>query len=111
MLVSEALFAAASRDQHGVVRVFDDIGCLRKAHDPADAKLATFWFHDARDRGWIDGRQASFVASASLQTPMGGGFLAFRDRGAAEAEAVARHGRLITSVDALLRDTGDGGAQ
>jgi len=111
MLVSETLFAAASRDQHGVVRVFDDIGCLRKAHAPADAGSATFWFHDAQDREWIDGRQASFVASASLQTPMGGGFLAFRDRGVAEVEAVARHGRLLTSLDELLRDTGDGGTR
>lgn len=111
MLVSDTLFAAASRDQHGVVRVFDDIDCLRKAHDRTDAAAATFWFHDARDREWIDGRDAYFVASASLQTPMAGGFLAFRDRGAAGAEAAARHGRVITSLDDLLRDTGNGGAR
>jgi hypothetical protein len=112
MLVSDTLLAAASRDQQGVVRVFDDIDCLRKAHDPTtDAAAATFWFHDARDREWIDGRRAYFVASASLQTPMAGGFLAFRDRGAAETEAVARHGRVISSLDDLLRDTGNGGAR
>src|SRR5262249_24271565 len=111
MLVSETLFAAASRDHHGVVRVFDDIGCLRKAHDPADVASTTFWFHDARDGEGIEGWQASFVASASLQTRMGGGFLAFRDRSAAEAEAAARHGSLIASVDELLRDTGNGGAR
>ena len=111
MLVSEMVFAAASRDQHGVVRVFDDIGCLRKAHGAADAKSVTFWFHDARDGSWIDGRQASFMASASLQTPMGGGFLAFRDRTAADAEAVARHGHVVASVDELLRDGENGGVK
>ena len=111
MLVSETRFATASRDQHGVVRVFDDIGCLRKAHDPADAASATFWFHDARDGAWIDGRQASFVESASLQTPMGGGLLAFRDRAAAEAEAATRHGHIIASVNELLRDAAIGGVR
>jgi nitrous oxide reductase accessory protein NosL len=111
MLVSETIFAAASRDQHGVVRVFDDIGCLRKAHDPATAKSTTFWFHDARDGSWIEGRQASFVAAPSLQTPMGGGLLAFRDRTTAEAEAAARHGRIAASVDELLGDGGTGGAR
>jgi nitrous oxide reductase accessory protein NosL len=111
MLVSEMVFAAASRDQHGVVRVFDDIGCLRKAHGAADATSVTFWFHDTRDGSWIDGRQASFVASPSQQTPMGGGFLAFRDRAAANAEADARHGHVIASVAELLRDAGDGGAK
>jgi hypothetical protein len=110
MLVSEPLFAAASRDRDGVVRVFDDIGCLRKAHGPNDARSTTFWFHD-RDGSWVDGRQASFVESTSLQTPMGGGFLAFRHRAAAEAEAAARHGRIIASLDELLRDAGDGGAR
>jgi nitrous oxide reductase accessory protein NosL len=111
MLVSEMVFAAASRDQKGVIRVFDDIGCLRKAHLAADAKSVSFWFHDARDGSWIDGRQASFVTSTSLQTPMGGGFLAFRDRAAAEREATSRHGQVVASVDELLRDSGNGGAK
>ena len=111
MLVSESLFAAASRDRDGVVRVFDDIGCLRKAHGSNDAASTTFWFHDARDRSWVDGRQASFVASPSLPTPMGGGFLAFRHRAAGEADAAARRGRFIASLDELLSDAGEGGGR
>ncbi len=111
MLVSEMTFAAASRDQQGMVRVFDDIGCLRKAHGRATARATTFWFHDARDGSWIDGRQASFVESPTLQTPMGGGFLAYRDRAVAEREAVNRQGRFVASVDELLRDDEDGGAR
>jgi nitrous oxide reductase accessory protein NosL len=111
MLVSETLFAAASRDPHGSVRVFDDIGCLRKAYAPGDEKSMTFWFHDARNGDWIEGRQAVFVESASLVTPMGGGLLAFRDRHAAEADAAARHGRVIASIGELLKDPEDGGAR
>jgi copper chaperone NosL len=106
MLVSEAVFAAASRTADGDTRVFDDVRCLRKAHAATDAKSTQFWFHDARDGSWIDGRQSIFVEAASLQTPMAGGFLAFRERAVANAEARARHGRLIGSIDDLLKDAG-----
>src|SRR5689334_3615813 len=84
MLVSDVVFAAASRHAQGDPRVFDDIGCLRKAHTNTDVRATHFWFHDARDGSWIDGHQASFVEASSLQTPMGGSLLAFRDRHAAE---------------------------
>jgi copper chaperone NosL len=106
MLVSEAVFAAASRTAKGETRVFDDIGCLRKAHASTDTRSTQFWFHDAHDGSWIDQRQAVFVEAASLRTPMGGGFLAFRDRASAEADARARHGRVVGSIADVLKDSG-----
>lgn len=106
MLVSEAVFAAASRTAGGETRVFDDVRCLRKAHATTDNTSTEFWFHDAPDGSWIGRRQAVFVEAASLQTPMGGGFLAFRDRTGAEAEARARHGRVVGSIDDLLKEAG-----
>jgi nitrous oxide reductase accessory protein NosL len=106
MLVSEAVFAAASRTASGDTRVFDDVRCLRKAHAATDTKSIEFWFHDARDESWISGRHAVFVEAASLQTPMGGGFLVFRDRAVADAEATVRHGRVAGSTDDLLKNTG-----
>jgi copper chaperone NosL len=106
MLVSEAVFAAASRTANGETRVFDDVRCLRKAHATTDRTSTQFWFHDARDGSWIERRQAVFVEAASLQTPMGGGFLVFRERAVADAEARVRHGRVVGSVDDLLKDAG-----
>ena len=106
MLVSEAAFAAASRTANGDMRVFDDVRCLRKAHTGSDTTSTQVWFHDARDGSWMDGRQAIFVAASSLQTPMGGGFLVFRERAAAEAAARDRNGRVVGSIDDLLKDAG-----
>jgi copper chaperone NosL len=108
MLVSEPVFAAASRDGNGQTRVFDDVRCLRKAHASTGTKNTQFWFHDARDASWIDGQQAVFVEFASLQTPMAGGLLAFRDRATADAEAAARHGRVVGSIRDVLREAGGG---
>lgn len=108
MLISEAAFAAASRTTSGETRVFDDIGCLRKAHTGSDTKSTQFWFHDVRDRSWIDGRQAIFVEAESLHTPMAGGYVAFRERAAADTEARSRQGRVIASLDLLFTDQGGG---
>jgi nitrous oxide reductase accessory protein NosL len=105
MLVSDIRFAAAYRDAGAEAKVFDDIGCLRKsARGLGNPGATAFWFHDAVDHGWIEGRGTVFVASTSLQTPMGGGYLAFRDAAAAGREAAVRRARVVASLDDLLRD-------
>lgn len=104
MLVSDIRFAAAYRTQGGESRVFDDIGCLRQAvHTSPERRPAAFWFHDAVHGGWLDGRRSLFVVSPDIHTPMGGGILAFEDPAAAAREASARGGRVVDSVDDLLR--------
>lgn len=104
MLISEPLYAAAYRAQGSDARVFDDIGCLRNAARGESGPL-TFWFHDAGDEAWIDGRVAVFVTSPEIRTPMGGGLIAYRDRAAAGRAAGVRHGRVIDSVADMLSDT------
>ena len=104
MLVSETRFAAAYRTEGGESKVFDDIGCLRQAvRTSPEPRPAVFWFHDAGHGGWLDGRRSRFVVSPEIHTPMGGGILAFGDAAAAASEASARHGRVVDSVDELLR--------
>ena len=105
MLVSDIRFAAAYRESGKQPRVFDDIGCLQ--HSVRGLKnlgATTFWFHDAVDEKWIEGRGSVFVASPELHTPMAGGYLAFRDPAAAGREAAVRRGRVVGSLDDLLRD-------
>jgi nitrous oxide reductase accessory protein NosL len=112
MLVSDVRFVAAYREPGAEPQVFDDIGCLRAAVRERPALHgATFWFHDAGDGEWIAGRNITFAASAAIQTPMGGGYLAFRDPAAAEREAAARHGRIIRSLETLLGDGDKDGGQ
>ena len=105
MLVSDIRFAAAYRESGSEPRVFDDIGCLQNSvRGLKNLGATTFWFHDAVDEKWIEGRGSVFVASPELHTPMAGGYLAFRDAAAAGRETAVRRGRVVGSLDDLLRD-------
>jgi copper chaperone NosL len=105
MLVSERLFAAAYRSRAGEAKVFDDIGCLLNAAkaEPDPASLE-FWFHDAATGQWIDGRRAVIVHSASLETPMGGGMVAYGTAEAAAAAVGPHRGRLAGGITDLLKE-------
>ena len=112
MLISEPVYAAAYRAPDSEPRVFDEIGCLLKAaHREPHADAIRFWFHDAATAVWIDGKDAAFVTSPSLRTPMGGGLIAYRDRTAARESATRDHGRVIDSLEDLLRSTSLGGTR
>jgi copper chaperone NosL len=104
MLISEPVYAAAYRAPSGEARVFDDIACMldaaRREQDPGALR---FWFHDAATSAWIDGAAATFVSSASLNTPMGGGFVAYKNEAAAAAAAEKQKGTVIRTVADLLR--------
>jgi copper chaperone NosL len=110
MLVSEPVFAAAYRAPQGDARVFDDIACLLEAvSGEKDRSGLRLWFHDAATAQWIDGGTAVFVESAGLKTPMGGGFVAYKDEATAAKTAADRQGRVIRSVGDLLQARAAGG--
>ena len=102
MLISEPVFAAAYRVDGSPSRAFDDIGCMLTEARREPRAAIRFWFHDAESGEWIDGTTAVFVQSAALQTPMGGGLLAYRSADGAKRGAAAHQGAVIGSVDALL---------
>jgi copper chaperone NosL len=81
MLVSDLAYAAAFRTADGEERVFDEIGCMLRALPATGARV---WVHDFDTSSWIDGEKAFFLRSGSLETPMGGGIVAFSSREAAE---------------------------
>jgi len=101
MLISEARHAAALRAPDGSTRLFDDIGCLRTAVGGASDGLRV-WVHDASDGSWLDGREATFVLTADVSTPMAGGVLAYRRTADAERAAAQHHGRTVRSVTDLF---------
>ena len=110
MFISEAAYAAAYREPGAEAKVFDDIGCLLQAAraEPRRDSLR-YWFQDAAGSGWIAGTDAAFVSSPSLRTPMGGGLIAYRNHAAA-ADGAARHkGRVVPTLDELLRSTNNTG--
>jgi hypothetical protein len=103
MFVSEPIYAAAYRTADGEAHVFDDIACLRvSARAEPDREGLVFWFRDADREGWIPGPEAVVVRSPQLQTPMGGGLLAYRDRAAASRAAEAHQGEVVDSLATLL---------
>ena len=102
MLISETLYAAAYQAPDADARVFDDIGCLRDAARGEQGRLR-IWVHDAADGRWVDGFAATFVGSPSIRTPMGGGLLAYRNPDAAREAAGRHNGRVIRSIDEILR--------
>jgi len=107
MLISEPIYAAAYRAGEADGRTFDDIGCLLEAASRETATGLRFWFHDASTGEWIDGNAATFVKGGAIRTPMSGGIIAFRDRGAAERAAGAQRGTLVPSLADLMHHKGD----
>lgn len=94
-------FAAQRRDAHGVLRKYDDIGCLLVAasHDASGEA----WVEDHGGTGFVPLLEAILVAGDGLGTPMDYGVVAFRDR--AQAAAFARdRGARVVALDELLRD-------
>jgi copper chaperone NosL len=81
MLVSDLAFAAAFRTAEGEEWVFDEIGCMLRELPAVGARV---WVHDFETEEWLDGEKAIFLRSESIETPMGGGIVAFSTREAAE---------------------------
>ena len=102
MFVSEPAYAAAYQAGTDQPRVFDDIGCMvtELRQQPQRAAIR-YWVHDAESGEWIDGATAAFVKSSTLQTPMGGGILAYRSTDGATRGAAVHQGMVIDSIDSL----------
>jgi copper chaperone NosL len=101
MLISEPAYAAAVRWPDGREQVFDDIGCLLAALGSQDTTGVRHWFHDANDGDWILDTKPVFVTSPGLQTPMGGGIVAFRDQDAVDRAAARQSGQVVSDLSVL----------
>lgn len=103
MIISEARFAAVYRTPEGSERKFEDIAKMiafgTRMNQLDGAKV---WVHDLDTGDWIDASTASFVVGGQgIDTPGGGGIVAFADRGAADAFA-ADHGATVRTWDELV---------
>ncbi len=107
MLISEPVYAAAYQTAGGEPRVFDDIGCMLDALRRDSASPADVWLQNAVGGGWLTSREAVFVASPQLRTPMNGGVLAYATAAAAEKAAAAHGGEVVRSLQELMTRKGD----
>lgn len=84
MVISDPRFAAQIRDPNRQVTKFDDIGCAMfwLMQQPFSEQTANteYWVADYRQGGWLDARQAHYLAGK--KSPMGYHYAAL-----AEAEA------------------------
>jgi len=76
MIISDERFAAALTTETGDVFKFDDVGCLIK-HEANHLRADTvYWVRNFRGQGWLDAREATFVHSTSVVSPMNYGLAA-----------------------------------
>ena len=78
MSVSDLRFAAQLTAPGHEPKLFDDAGCLRDwLKTPREEAPWTAWVADFRTKEWVKAKDALFVRSSSVQTPMSSGLLAF----------------------------------
>ena len=90
MIISDSRVAAAWREQGGIERHFDDIGCMvahSRGHTPGSATL--YWVRDFEHDAWLVAGTAAYAVASAIKTPMGYGVAAFESADA--AAGAARH--------------------
>ena len=95
MLINDEHFAAAVVTEDGAIRKFDEIGCLLAYQAEHPGPMKRCWVCDYRSARWLDTREAFFVCSRQLQTPMGCGAAAVGTLAEAHALADEVHGRIV----------------
>ena len=111
MLINEDRFAAALVTADGETRKFDEIGCLLEYQAKAPTPVRRCWVRCYSSSQWLDARQAFFVHSPQLHTPMGCGLAALPTFAKARELADELHGRIarFDELPSVMKSrTGDG---
>ena len=96
MIISEKDFAAQYKLSNGETVKFDDLGCMiHYTHDTEKTPISEVYVVDYSSEGWIDGRKAYYIWNENINTPMGYGLLAFKERSKAEDNTVKDNSRFL----------------
>ena len=109
MTVMDPRFAGQAVTRTGKVFVFDDLACLAgflAGGEVPEADLHSLWAADWLGGGWLDVRQAAFLASPGLRSPMAGNIVAVRRGPAADSLQAALGGELLDWPAARARLSG-----
>jgi copper chaperone NosL len=102
MAISQKQFAAQLFDPEENVHKFDDMACMLRFLKQRKMEPAAVFVADYETRHWIKGSSALFVRTAKVDTPMGGGLLAFSEDVRADAAARKFGSPVLRSVDVGL---------
>jgi hypothetical protein len=76
MIISDERFAAALVTATGDALKFDDIGCMIE-HEAAQGRPdVAYWVRNFQGQGWLNARDATFLHSTNVASPMGHGLAA-----------------------------------
>lgn len=103
MIISEERFAAGIVDSDGNAQVFDDAGEMIATVQEEDLNDRRVWVHGSPSLDWMDARDAWYVVTMEIPTPMGTGVFPF-DTEAAANEFAAEHAATVYSWDELLAE-------
>ena len=97
MAISEKKFAAEFLTSDGEAIKFDDLGCMKSyLTKHIEDKPAAYFVMDFTTKEWLVAPHAFYVQSSELQTPMGGGVVAFQNENAAKEQLKRTTGELWT---------------
>ena len=104
MILSQPGFAGEIRDRRGLLRKFDDVGCLILALRSEPRESPEAWVEDHASHELVPLLTATLVyGGAQIETPMRRGVVAFASASAAESFA-RDSGASVTALETLLRD-------
>ena len=97
MAISEKRYSAEFIDRDGQAFKFDDIGCMAQylKEQKSTNDIAAYFVSDFDSRRWLTAADAVLLRSKKLNTPMGFGIVAFKERAAAEQAAQTYQGELL----------------
>ena len=110
ILTDERHVAALRISEDGETRdvLFDDIGdMLEYEREQTGLTVVRRYVHDFETRQWVDARDAHFLVSDTIHTPMGSGIIAFAEQARAEAMQKKDDGRSggLAEITAALAAT------
>ena len=101
MIISEERFASGIVDSKGNALVFDDTGEMVATVQEEGLKGRRVWVHGYPSLEWIDARDAWYVVTMDLPTPMGSGVFPFDTEDDAKTFA-SEHDATVFDWDDLL---------
>lgn len=103
MIVSEERFASGIVDSDGTAQIFDDTGEMVATVQEDGLNDRKAWVHGYPSLDWIDAREAWYVVTMEVPTPMGSGVFPF-DTEAGAKEFASEHAATVFSWDDLLEN-------
>jgi len=107
MAISDKRFAGEILIEVGVAHKFDDLGCLLKELKERSGRgdEPPAFAVDCGSRKWVNVKEAYYVRSERISTPMGSGLIAFKERSDAD-QAAAKYGAKVLNYGDVVAGGG-----